>query len=677
LSNVAVGLDSQLSSIEGAADVATGAWSGVASTMFADHCDRLCNDARAGSSALRRAGDALHGLASEIEYAQSLARESQSLAASAASLRAQVATMEPSPLIRVATEEAYAVSSRALALEAEADRIAREAGARAAAVLSEVEGAAPSRRDLAWAGVMRLSASDLAAYLRMDVLGLPDRVQEAAGRRLAQLVRAATEGEEWDTEQVAELVDLLADNGYDGDFAAGFFNDLTGAATLDLVHQLQHHFGRFSDESERITTPLSIALGAATRSGRLDGAFIDDLMRTDGYEPMPVDELAQLVEHGTYEADFILRIGEQLVHHLAYIAVPYEGAVPGEELDVYSVIFRAIARTPEAARGVLLMDLPHPTPHGFESAMQVLLAGDYYGPDSGAGALIRAATIGSLGEDPAEANQVVLRLIQQSPGIHGEWGLPTDAVQAVADVAAAWWKDLSSVAYAAFVTDADAAGLIFGGQAHGDVSLADTIAFLEIGVSDPEGRETIVNAMNLHSEALIAEILAMPEGHDRDLLVHRLGATVEMFSIADSEYRELRGAQTDEFNEQMRELTGLLTGQLANLTGPLSRPLGYAGGKLLDELFESQEQLLEVKAGGLQDLMLRTQLELAMIAEAHREGMISDDQRGKLNDYVLEGSAYNYDRVRDVIEPIELIRRSMDELRKDWLQSDPQVRERL
>ena len=71
---------------------------------------------------MARAGDALSELANSLEYAQQLARESQSLAASAASLRSQAASMEPSPMIRLVTEEAYAAAGRSAALEAEAEQ---------------------------------------------------------------------------------------------------------------------------------------------------------------------------------------------------------------------------------------------------------------------------------------------------------------------------------------------------------------------------------------------------------------------------------------------------------------------------------------------------------------------------------------------------------------------------
>ncbi|MGH2808028.1 MAG: WXG100 family type VII secretion target [Actinomycetota bacterium] len=668
----------QSSTLQGAsADVAP-SWSGVAADMFRSHCERLAADARTGWTALGRASEALATLASRLEYAQQLARESQSFAASAASMRAQAAAMDPSPMIHLYNEEAYAASSRSATLEAEADRIAREAAAHAASVLREVASSAPSRRDRGWGAVMNLRAAELGAYLRMHLSALPGGAQAVAGRELAQMFNAALEGE-WDEAAMTSLFAVLEANASNSDFAAGFFNELGGRATVALVEEVQVRYGAFTDASDRFTRPLGLALGVASGPGNLEGRFVDELLDPNNYEGPMILSLAQLVEHGTFETDFAVRLGDLVVRGIVYNPTPAHtpGTPDRFPVDLRSVILHAVARTPDAARELLLMRLDEPIlPGTYVDYIDILMRGEYMGPESGVGALIRAATIDVAGEDRYDAARVVAKFVTGAPDVHAMYALPPDVRIAMGAVAREWWSDFVDVAYGAgtgaeWAQDDDVAGSVHDDRVR--VSMDDLLAYLEVALATPEARAEVVAGIEDYTERMVARALDMPIGDARDHVMQRVGASIETFSIADTNFRELSGKEADEVAALQREIVGGFANEIVNqAAGRFAKPINIVVNEYLDHVFESNEQIRRLKEGELAELRLRLGYRLEVIAQANERGLIPPGEHDALLRYLRMEGESEFDGIRRVTRLMDPPGTDilMDGLRQKYLHGD-------
>lgn len=683
LGNVAVGLSSRASEISAAADGAVANWSGVAATLCANHCDRLVESARTGATVVLRAGGALDRLATELEYAQELARRAQSYAASIASVRAQIASMEPSPMIRVLSEEAAAAAWQASAAEAEAESIARAAAAHATGVLSEVAGMAPSQRDPAWGGVLNLSARELNAFFSLDLAGLPDRMQSLAGRELATLVEKATSSDDFTVDEIDELFEALDANAYDGDFTAGFFNELGAAGTADLTAKLTGRFGYFTDEVEPFMQPLSVALGSASKQG-LDPGFAQGLLDRFLSEHTDLSaHVASLVEYGTYESGFIVALAERA----AVWPLALAGGLPihtftDRQVDIAGVILEAVSRTPEAARALLLKDFPVdpsvPEVLAGTSYMKVLLDAPYADQAAGLNALITAATNETV--PPRAAYEVILKLIQEAPDI-GVGNMFTSTHQLIAQIASERWDDFARSAWAAqhqndkgWANEED-----FAGEAKDSgirLSMHDSLAFMEFIVADSQARKVMEESMTEHVDELIRHaLLDLPEGGKRDHTLERAGAAMELFSLGDTHFRRDDAEQTDKQIAQYQTLLSLASGEVLLKVTPGGKVVDLVTGPIvdaaIDKAFKENHELQAMSATEQQELRYFAELDLRILGQAGNAGILTPEQV----EFEMERLAGKGGVSRHQInEKLDLLKHrayeAMVTLRREWL--DPE-----
>ena len=682
LTNASGGLSSQASGISAAADGAIGNWTGIAASLCATHCGRLSDDANTGAGALQRAGEALSQLANELDHAQEVARQAQSYAASAESMRAQIAAMESSPMIKLLSADAATAAWQASAAEAEAESIARVAAARAAAILSEVAGMAPSHRDPAWGGVLNLSAQELNAFFSLDLRYLPDQVQGLAGRELAKLVADKTSSQDFEADDIDELFAALGANAYDGDFTAGFFNQLGAAGTADLTVKLVGRFGYFTHEVDTFMQPLSVALGSASREG-LDAGFADGLVESFLSEGADTSAyIAHLVQYGTYETDFIVTLAEQGVMRPLAVAGGIANFIATEDgpVDLSGIILEAVARTPEAARTLLLKHFPDDlsVPPGLvgESYLKVLLDAPYADGAAGLNAVIASATNASV--PPRAANEVILALIQQAPDVgHGNMFDSTHAL--IVSIASERWDDFSRNAWAAY-NDKDWADgdRFFGGEATNErirFSMMDALAFMEFAVADAETRAVMKESLDAQVDELIRQALAMPEGSKRDHLLERAGAATELFSLGDTHYRRDYGERVDKEMGQYKLLTKIVSGELIGKFSPGGKAVHLVvkqlAGEAIDNAFKTNNELSAMSATEQQELKYFAELDFKILAYAAEAGILSPEQ-----------VAYELDRLRgegqlsrhDINKHLDLLEgrpyEAMRELRDRWLEKE-------
>ena len=681
LGNVAVGLSSRASEISAAADVAVANWSGVAASLCANHCDRLVESARTGATAVLRAGGALDRLATELEYAQELARRAQSYAASIAGVRAQIASMEPSPMIRVLSEEAAAAAWQASAAEAEAESIARAAAAHATGVLSEVAGMAPSQRDPAWGGVLNLSARELNAFFSLDLAGLPDRMQSLAGRELATLVEKATSSDDFTADEIDELFEALDANAYDGDFTAGFFNELGAAGTADITAKLTGRFGYFTDEVEPFMQPLSVALGTASKQG-LDPGFAQGLLDRFLSEHTGLSaHVASLVEYGTYESGFIVALAERA----AVWPLALAGGLPihtftDRPVDIAGVILEAVSRTPKAARTLLLKDFPVdpsvPEVLAGKSYMKVLLDAPYADQAAGLNALITAATNETV--PPGAAYEVMLKLIQEAPDV-GVGNMFTSTHQLIAQIASERWDDFARSAWAAQSGKGWALSEDFDGEVTDNgirLSMHDSLAFMEFIVADPEARKVMEDSMTEHVDELIRHsLLDLPEGAKRDHTLERAGAAMELFSLGDTHFRRDDAEQTDKQMAQYQTLLSLASGEVLLKVTPGGKVVDLVTGPIvdaaIDKAFKENHELQAMSATEQQELRYFAELDLRILGQAGKAGILTPEQVEFEMERLAGKGGVSRHAINEKLDPLKhRAYEAMLELRREWL--DPE-----
>ncbi|MBW3594823.1 MAG: hypothetical protein KY391_04530 [Actinobacteria bacterium] len=646
-------------------------WSGFARNLFDERCTRLALDARTGSDAMDQAAAALNELAAALESAQEMARQAQAYANQANSIEASARSQAQESPLTTLFDEASMCRGRAISLENQATALAQSAAARAAGVFNAVASMAPSVKTPAWAAVRGLSRKQLSAYLSLDLDDLSSDVQYWVGRRLADYVQNAVE-EDIDHDDLAALFATLESNGHDGDFAAGFFNAFGGTGTLALVGRLNDGFTAFSDDLQPFMQPLSVALGAATRSGRLESTFVDELMPFENGAPTNYSEVAQLVQYGRFDHDFAVKAGEVAVL-LATQRASAHSIVPGQpHLDMKGIILDAVARTPEAANTLARMSFDEAPPSASavgeaKSYLTILLRSQYNDGAGGLANFLEAATFGVRSSDPGAANDVVYRLIREAPRSSHEYGLFARPTQVLAEIGAAWWEDLATSAYGEHRDIAVALGAT---ASKVRVSADDAAAFVELIVGAEGDRALIRDAAFAYANEELGHAASLTDMDARWRAVGRAGASLELFSVGDSVARREYGQVADEvsaFNGSVA--TAILTKPIGAIP-LLADPLSFAASQWLGEQFETNEQVIQMSETERQDLFLRTQLDVAVVNAFHEAGHLTDAEVKRVLRYMWNSSGTHNARFEDVFQLSGQGARVMNELRSNLLKPE-------
>jgi hypothetical protein len=695
-------VEAQAGRIDGAADVQGSSWFGMAALAFAAVARRIAaGDARMASSAFRTAAGALTAYASELQEAQDMARRAQQrqadLAAASASLDVQMTDAQES--LAGAKGEAYGLHAHMQSLANQAREVsdqmsmagaegaaalqqARAAAAKAAAAFDDVTSMAPSVRRALTARAMAMAEAGNPAWLKMDFDDFTDSGQRWAGQELAELVHAEIDSDDPSISRLSSFIAVVDEYRRDPEFTAGFFTALGGTGATALVREVQGyswlsntigvgyanphmdpHYEDFVDENRNLTTeflvPLSIALGTATRSGRLDDDFTDELLgKGKGRDEQDPWAVGQLLRFGDYETDFLVDVAQQVVvdeivlENITNREVLPWGERPlwmqddGDYVDPKQGVLDALARNPEASAQVLLGEYTGefsvPDYGGFPTEVRdnlsIMLRGHYADDGDKLAEIIDGAAHDLHATDPATANHVALEIIRRIPD-HTEAGfdipepvyeplvtITRDHIESFSDSA------LNDVLYRTGNVGADPtlADDSFRGSSDANgirVGYAQVDDFVTELLKNEEVQPEIANIYADQTHSLIDEALGLPDSGEQDRILRAAGATQSQHAIAYQQAIEDIGSNQDFtaglIKKAVGEATGLLTAKLDTVVG---KPLGHGVGLILDQIIASDNELRARGEGELFEMRTRFQLEAAIAYEAMRDGDLTPEQ---------------------------------------------------
>jgi hypothetical protein len=696
-------VEAQASRIEGAAEVQGSTWFGMAALAFAAVARRIAaGDARDASSAFRRAAGALVAYAAELQEAQDRARRAQQrqadLAATSANLDGQI--VEAKESLAGAKGEAHALHTHMQSLEnqsrdvsdqmsiagadgAAAMQQARAAAAKAAAAFDEVTSMAPSVRRALTARAMAMAEAGNAAWLKMDFDDFTDAGQRWAGRELAELVRAEMDSDDPSISRLSSFVTVVDEYRYDAEFTAGFFTSLGGAGATGLVREIQGyswisndmgaayrhplmdpHYDDFVAEDRDLTTefliPLSIALGTATKSGRLDDDFTDDLLgKGKGRDEQDPWAVGQLLRFGDYDTDFLVDVAQRVVvDEIVLENISNRSVLPWGErplwlgddtgyVDPKQGVLDALARNPEASAQLLLGEYTGefsvPDYGGFATDdvrdnLSIMLRGSYADGGEKLAEIIDAGAHDLHATDPATANRVALEIIRKIPDhVDANFDIPDPVYDPLVTITRDHIESFSDTALNDVLHQTGNVGAdptlvddSFQGTSNADgirVGYAQVDEFLTELLRREDVRPAVADIYAARTHSLIDDALSMPDSGEQDRILRAAGATQSQHAIAYQQAIEDLGRNQDFtaglLKKAIGEATGILTAKLDTVVG---KPLGHAVGLVLDQVIASDNELRARGEGELFEMRTRFQLEAAIAYEAMMDGDLTPDQ---------------------------------------------------
>ncbi len=264
----------------------------------------------------------------------------------------------------------------------------------------------------------QIRAGDYSVMDGVPMNSLSEGVQTQIGSELAQDADEAAYNE--GDQSIGEVGAFVSRFSHDGEFAAGFYNQLGGRGADEFVQNLTYFQGDgdgLGDPSlVAVMAPFATLLGTATRSGQLRQGFAGGFMRKDlgmsdrypGHQKMSA--FIQSGEASNYDPTFLADVGEEVL--IAPGADP--DSTLHNELSENQDLMEFIGGNPEAA-GTLLAGTHGPDDH-FNNAAPLLMYGPRYTDDGNAlGALITAGTHDLRGTNLGLSNDASYAVIGAAP----------------------------------------------------------------------------------------------------------------------------------------------------------------------------------------------------------------------------------------------------------------------
>ncbi|MFJ4873477.1 DUF6571 family protein [Streptomyces sp. NPDC088757] len=397
--------------------------------------------------------------------------------------------------------------------------------------------------------------------------------------RAAELLKKVTGdgGTARNVKELRELEDLLDDNRNDPEFATGFYRWVGPAATLDAFAEMSLNStslgpaGRDRVDMVRdIQSDMGAMLGLATQKStpnHLDAVWTDELLKV-GRKPLDVpgagfseiygyQALSGLLREGTYDKDFLVSVGRDMVAMDREDPGRWSHSLPmntdqrinldetgGKGFNPLAGLMEAMANNPAASTaffdenlrtdtnkdGIVTLADEELTGRDAKSVVDHMLdkkpTDDYYDTVSGGeptpgqsamGNALEAAVTGRVpGDDDAKpvehtksmasVMEKVVEKIGTSPELAVDDGPLTGIAPNLGNMAAEYMPDLQATAE----NGADQA-MPFGEMAN--FKKNEMALFLGAVGQDPDAYGAITNAQQAYTTMLVADVFQHPERH--------------------------------------------------------------------------------------------------------------------------------------------------------------------
>jgi hypothetical protein len=270
----------------------------------------------------------------------------------------------------------------------------------------------------------------------LDINTLDEGTQQAVGAELAKDAQVAAVGK--GDHSISEIGRYVQMFNLDGEFDAGFYNQMGGHGASDFVHNLIFFSGTddglHGDELVALMAPFAGALGGATQSGLLNrgfaSKFFGDENKPGDRDQIQLPAFLMAVPASMYSAKFAEKAGREVLIDPTDPFLDEQNAAH-YELSDHQDFMQWLAGNPEGA-GLLLAGHHGPDNH-FNNASTLLLAGWRYTDNGDAlGALIQAGAVDLHATNPAVANEAAHQIIITAP--HFDNGYPDGARQPLVSI---------------------------------------------------------------------------------------------------------------------------------------------------------------------------------------------------------------------------------------------------
>ncbi|MGA5498647.1 hypothetical protein ACPCSP_30300 [Streptomyces cinereoruber] len=474
--------------------------------------------------------------------------------------------------------------------------------------------------------------------------------------RAAELLKKVT-GEGGTARNVAELKELeelLDDNRNDPEFATGFYRWVGPAATLDAFAEMSLNSTSLGpagqdrvDMVRNIQSDMGAMLGLATQRStpnHLDAVWTDGLLRA-GRKPLDVQgvgfseiygyqALSGLLREGTYDKDFLVSVGRDMVAMDREDPGRWSYALPmnmdqrinldetgGKGFNPLTGLMEAMANNPAASTaffdenlrsdtnkdGIVTLADEELTGKDAKSVVDHVLdkkpTDDYYDtvvggePTPGQSAMgnaLEAAVTGRVPGDDAKpvehtkamasVMEKVVEKIGTSPGLAVDDGPLVGLAPNLGNMAAEYMPDLQAAAE----NGADQA-MPFGEMAN--FKKNDMAFFLGAVGQDPDAYGAITNAQQAYTTMLVADVFQHPERHGdpSDALenaVHPGGEIAGIMTEARAQaVHEAKAHEAEEYNKSTEE-NAKWTNRIIDMVGGKYIDMVPVGGEIFNWIKE-------------------------------------------------------------------------------------------
>ncbi|WP_432127326.1 DUF6571 family protein [Streptomyces sp. bgisy082] len=514
--------------------------------------------------------------------------------------------------------------------------------------------------------------------------------------RAAELLKKVTGdgGTARNVAELKELEELLDDNRNDPEFATGFYRWTGPAATLDAFAEMSLNSTSLGpagrdrvDMVRNIQSDMGAMLGLATQRStpnHLDAVWTDGLLRA-GRKPLDVQgvgfsqiygyqALSGLLREGTYDKDFLVSVGRDMVAMDREDPDRWSQALPtntdqrinldetgGKGFNPLTGLMEAMANNPAASTaffdenlrtdtnkdGVVTLADEELTGRDAKSVVDHMLdkkpTDDYYDTVSGGeptpgqsamGNALEAAVTGRVPGDEdakpvehtksmASVMEKVVEKIGTSPELAVDDGPLVGIAPNLGNMAAEYMPDLQAT-----VENGANQAMPFGEMAN--FKKNDMAFFLGAVGQDPDAYGAITNAQQAYTTMLVTDVFQHPERHGdpSDALenaVHPGGAIAGMMTEARAQaIHEAKAHAAEEYNKSTEE-NAKWTNRIIDMVGGKYIDMLPVGGDVINWIKEdvTESAVESAKQDNSEEARLETARDYTLSEEAAKNSAIS------------------------------------------------------